>query len=75
MLLVLEPEDFSAAPLLHRPLLLSPSSQAPGWLLLPAQAGRVPRALVGMVLLLACFLLLPDFMLLLSVGMLLLLPA
>ena len=72
MLLVLEPGDFSAAPLLHRPLLLSPSSQAPGWLLLPA---RVPRALVGMVLLLACFLLLPDCMLLLSVGMLLLLPA
>ena len=62
MLLVLEPGDFSAAPLLHRPLLLSPSSQAPGWLLLPA---RVPRALVGMVLLLACFLLLPDCMLLL----------
>ena len=61
MLLVFEPRDFSAAPLLHSPLLLSPS-QDPGWLLPPALVLLLP---VGTPLLPACFLLLPVGMLLL----------
>ena len=64
---MLEPSDFSAAPL----LLLSPS-QAPGWLLPPALVLLLP---VGTPLLPACFLLLPVGVLLLPASVMLLLSA